>query len=134
MVYPLGVTTAEGIIASLKFAFQVYQEVKQAEQKYKAAKQIQKSIDLSLCLLESRPGGLEDFQVEAARNSWLALGTYLEEYGRIFEEPDDVAITSKVSKKLKWACTQLDNKMELLRTRIDTCLVAILPTLLVSNR
>lgn len=138
MVYPPGLPTADGLVSAVKYGFQIYAEARTANEKFKAAKRVLESIDLTLLVIESLRNDMlfesgVTCQIEVARDTWRALEKYLAQFEAALGPAKDSRAASKCLKTVQWAHDQLDHKVELLQSRVDTCLLTVTPTLQAST-
>lgn len=138
MVYPPGLPTADALVSAVKYVFRIYAEARTADEKFQAAKRVLKSIDLALRAVESLRNDMifesgVTCQVEVARDAWGALEKYLSQFEATLGTAKDTKNASKCLKSVQWAHDQLDHKVELLQSRLDTCLLTVIPTLQAST-
>jgi len=131
-MYPLGVSTPEGIIKAAYFLFKVYREARDSDEKVAAAARILDSVDITLRELEQQAGGknAEDCssvqsQICTTRAAWTDLEQYLAPFRK--DRIEQSAGARKVYRNIRWALDVLEKKVLELQHQVNSCLLAVIP-------
>ena len=132
-MYPLGVSTAEGIISTTNTCVKFYKEARRVSGKYRAAKYLSQSLSLALGTLEEAAAPDSDLavQAEVARESHRQLEQHLSRFEPDAQQQGQTFRLRKRRMALAWAFDELDGKVAKLHDEAVRALQPTTPVLLV---
>lgn len=131
IMYPLGVSTPEGIVSAAYSALKIYRAARSRHEKVAAAIHLLDSFDVALKKLEQTDSSnttLRDAgsraQIRTARAAWSELEKYLAPFK---SQSDDHSTGPKTAiRSFRWALDALDGKVSDLQEQTSICLTAIM--------